>query len=247
MPQDNDSPSQDLYSILQVDPAAEAEVIDAAYRRLARKYHPDVNHAPDAAERMRDLNTAYSVLGDKAKRAEYDRDYPRRRAAAVPDTKADAPQTRASDRARPGRPRPDRASDSHTHRAPDPPPAQDSGPTPQSRSEPESAPSEPERRNLVMIAVAVGSFLAIVWMASRGTRLRVLTDVGEAAANAYSRCFASCLGRPCPYLAPGDPLQQHTHRDVDTTAATTCRGNAQHSGRRRHWHRRGQGSRHHCL
>jgi len=56
-------------------------VIEAAYRRLALKYHPDVSDAPDAAERMRDLNMAYEVLSSSGKRAEYDR----RRAAARPD------------------------------------------------------------------------------------------------------------------------------------------------------------------
>jgi hypothetical protein len=62
----------DYYRILQVDPQAEEEVIEAAYRRLARKYHPDVYAGPDAAERMRELNLAYSVLRDSIKRQEYD-------------------------------------------------------------------------------------------------------------------------------------------------------------------------------
>ncbi len=63
----------DYYKILQVDPEAEPEVVTAAYRRLAAKYHPDVNKASDAQERMRDLNQAYSVIGDQAKRSDYDR------------------------------------------------------------------------------------------------------------------------------------------------------------------------------
>ena len=63
----------DLYKILQVDPDAEPEVVEAAYRRLALKYHPDVSAAPDAAERMRDLNMAYEVLGNATKRVEYNR------------------------------------------------------------------------------------------------------------------------------------------------------------------------------
>jgi hypothetical protein len=62
----------DYYRVLQVDPQAEEEVIEAAYRRLARKYHPDVYAGPDAAERMRELNLAYSVLRDPTKRQEYD-------------------------------------------------------------------------------------------------------------------------------------------------------------------------------
>lgn len=64
---------KDYYEILQVSPNAEPEVIAAAYRRLARKYHPDAYAEADATERMKELNEAYEVLGDPAKRAEYDR------------------------------------------------------------------------------------------------------------------------------------------------------------------------------
>ncbi len=62
----------DYYAVLQVSPTAEAAVIEAAYRQLARLYHPDVNRAPDAKERMQALNAAYEVLGDPQRRAEYD-------------------------------------------------------------------------------------------------------------------------------------------------------------------------------
>ncbi len=62
----------DYYAIIQVDPRAERDVIDAAYRRLASKYHPDVDHSPGATERMMLLNAAYDVLSDPAKRAAYD-------------------------------------------------------------------------------------------------------------------------------------------------------------------------------
>jgi len=65
--------SPDHYAALQVDPRAEPEVIDAAYRRLAAKYHPDVNNSADALERMQQLNAAYEVLSDPDKRARYDR------------------------------------------------------------------------------------------------------------------------------------------------------------------------------
>ena len=65
----------DLYEILQVHPSAEQEVIDVAFRRLARMYHPDVNNSPDANERMKALNLAYEILGDPAKRADYDRQH----------------------------------------------------------------------------------------------------------------------------------------------------------------------------
>ena len=65
--------TDDLYEILQVHYTAEPEVIQAAYKRLARKYHPDVNHSPDAEEITKGLTSAYEVLGDPVKRAAYDR------------------------------------------------------------------------------------------------------------------------------------------------------------------------------
>lgn len=63
---------QDLYKILQVDPDADTEVIEAAYRRLARRYHPDLNHAAWAIERMKELNSAYETLRSPRRRALYD-------------------------------------------------------------------------------------------------------------------------------------------------------------------------------
>ena len=74
---------KDYYDILQVSPSAEPEVIEAAYKRLARKYHPDVDRDPAATERMRDLNEAYEMLSDPAGRAEYD--LHRSRGASVSD------------------------------------------------------------------------------------------------------------------------------------------------------------------
>lgn len=63
----------DLYAILQVAPHAEPEVIEAVWRRLSKKYHPDVNRSPDADERMKAINHAYDVLRDPTERARYDR------------------------------------------------------------------------------------------------------------------------------------------------------------------------------
>ncbi len=88
----------DYYKILQVDPLAEAEVIEAAYRRLARKYHPDVYSGPDAAERMRELNLAYSVIGNPAKRRAYD--LARQREMARQEAPAAQAATRTSGRQR---------------------------------------------------------------------------------------------------------------------------------------------------
>lgn len=64
--------ADDLYKTLQVDPEADAEVIEAAYRRLARKYHPDVHPSPAAGEWMKQLNAAYEVLRQPDRRAVYD-------------------------------------------------------------------------------------------------------------------------------------------------------------------------------
>jgi curved DNA-binding protein CbpA len=62
----------DPYKVLQVDPEAEDEVIQAAYRRLAQKYHPDIA-GPDGVPRMAALNAAWEVLRDPARRAAHDR------------------------------------------------------------------------------------------------------------------------------------------------------------------------------
>ena len=66
------------YDILQVSVTAEPEVVEAAYRRLCKKYHPDVNTGHDSKRRMIQLNAAFEVLGDPSRRAEYDRGLSRR-------------------------------------------------------------------------------------------------------------------------------------------------------------------------
>ncbi|MGI4814651.1 MAG: DnaJ C-terminal domain-containing protein [Janthinobacterium lividum] len=63
---------KDYYSILGLKPAASEDEIRRAYRKFARKYHPDVSKEADAEVRMRDINEAYDVLRDKEKRSAYD-------------------------------------------------------------------------------------------------------------------------------------------------------------------------------
>lgn len=63
----------DAYKVLQVDSEAEDEVIQAAYRRLARKYHPDLAADAEAATRMAAINAAWELIGEPAMRAVYDR------------------------------------------------------------------------------------------------------------------------------------------------------------------------------
>jgi len=62
----------DPYKILQVDPEAEDEVIQAAYRRLAQKYHPDRATGNDAVERMVAINAAWELIGEPDRRRAYD-------------------------------------------------------------------------------------------------------------------------------------------------------------------------------
>ena len=71
---------KDYYQTLGVARDAGAEDIKRAYRKLARKYHPDVSKEADASERMAEVNEANAVLSDPEKRAAYDAlaDAPRR-------------------------------------------------------------------------------------------------------------------------------------------------------------------------
>lgn len=71
------SSSPTLYELLEVSPQASPEVIKAAYRQLALKYHPDRQSTErdklHASEKMKLINRAYDILSDPVRRAEYDR------------------------------------------------------------------------------------------------------------------------------------------------------------------------------
>ena len=64
---------RDYYEMLGMSRGADTNEIKSAYRRLARKYHPDVSHEADAEKKFTEINEAYSVLSDSERRAHYDR------------------------------------------------------------------------------------------------------------------------------------------------------------------------------
>lgn len=64
--------AKSLYSTLEVSENASMDEIKKAYRRLARKYHPDINKDPGAEEKFKEINAAYEILSDESKKAQYD-------------------------------------------------------------------------------------------------------------------------------------------------------------------------------
>ena len=68
--------TRDLYNLLGVSPDASPEAIHSAYRRLARRYHPDLNAGAGTGARFKEVSRAYEVLSDPEQRASYDRAAP---------------------------------------------------------------------------------------------------------------------------------------------------------------------------
>lgn len=64
--------AKSLYETLEINENASADEIKKAYRKLARKYHPDVNKEKDAEEKFKEINAAYEVLSDPEKKQQYD-------------------------------------------------------------------------------------------------------------------------------------------------------------------------------
>ena len=62
----------ELYERLGIDKNASQDEIKKAYRKLSKKYHPDINHEAGAEEKYKEVQEAYETLGDEQKRAMYD-------------------------------------------------------------------------------------------------------------------------------------------------------------------------------
>ncbi|MCU0306885.1 MAG: DnaJ domain-containing protein [Thermoleophilia bacterium] len=78
------SAGPDHYAVLGIDRDADQDAVRRAYRRLARRHHPDVSADPDAEERFKEVNEAYQVLSDPERRAAYDHPGAGRAAEAPP-------------------------------------------------------------------------------------------------------------------------------------------------------------------
>src|SRR5574344_578433 len=63
---------RDYYEVLGVSKTASQDEIKSAFRKLAKKYHPDINHDADAPEKFKEAEEAYAVLSDEDKRKQYD-------------------------------------------------------------------------------------------------------------------------------------------------------------------------------
>ena len=63
---------RDFYEVLGISKSASKDEIKSAYRKLAKKYHPDINHDADAPEKFKEVQEAYDILYDDKKRQMYD-------------------------------------------------------------------------------------------------------------------------------------------------------------------------------
>ena len=66
---------KDYYAILEIGRQSSSEEIRAAYRLLSKKWHPDLNPGKNVTQKMQDINEAYAILKDHAKKARYDIEY----------------------------------------------------------------------------------------------------------------------------------------------------------------------------
>lgn len=104
----------DHYRTLSVDPTSEDVVIQAAYRALMRRYHPDTNKSAEAVARAQAINTAYAILSDPEKRRAYDRNRCARSGAATGSTPPPPPPPRSEPKPSPAAAKPPDQSTDHT-------------------------------------------------------------------------------------------------------------------------------------
>ena len=62
----------DYYSVLGISPDADDKAVKVAYKKLARKYHPDVSKEPQAEDKFKEIAEAYEVIHNKEERKKYD-------------------------------------------------------------------------------------------------------------------------------------------------------------------------------
>jgi curved DNA-binding protein CbpA len=86
----------DPYRVLQITPTAEQEVVQAAFRALALKYHPDRDTTGEAARRMAELNEAYRLVRDPVARGQWDAAQARTKGGRAPTPGAVRPPPRAT-------------------------------------------------------------------------------------------------------------------------------------------------------
>jgi curved DNA-binding protein CbpA len=72
-------PRRTHYRVLMLAESADTDIVNTVYRRLAQRFHPDVDPSPEAAHRMKEINEAHAVLKDPERRARYDAELASRR------------------------------------------------------------------------------------------------------------------------------------------------------------------------
>lgn len=97
---------EDYYEILQIHPSAEPEIIEAAYKKLAAKYHPDKDPSRAAEERMKKINIAHDVLRDPVQREKYHAEWVQKGEKKTSRGETDTPtRSKPSSKSHPGRQR----------------------------------------------------------------------------------------------------------------------------------------------
>jgi hypothetical protein len=108
----------DPYLVLGIDAGADQRAVEQAYRRLCRRFHPDVSREPDAERRMREINAAYEILGDRSRRSQYERTRVVREPSAVQWAARRVWQESARPPAAPRQPRPPPRSEARVRISP---------------------------------------------------------------------------------------------------------------------------------